>query len=207
MTPPPPTITTTNPSSSLNTAIHDEDVGGLAKKSWEELNKEAKTLENTLDTQLLSLSRLTSAALRSGRGSTFQSDAEELSEQIEEGLKQLAKLIDELGVNQGETGNNNNNNQPPTSHLLQRHRDIHMDYVKELRKAKTHLSACLQSPSMTNNRNVVSDSGANDYLLKEGDRINHASTIADHILRYFVCLSNMLLDDAFVVWPVLLRKT
>ena len=153
------------------------------KRTWDDLSKQAKNLESELDTKLLSLSRLTSAALRSGRGSTFQSDAETLTGQIEGGLGDLVALIEELsGMTQGSTSSN----APPhhsAAHLLQRHRDIHMEYVKELRKAKTHLAACLQPAPAVRQEAVPSD-----YLLREADRINHVSGIADHIIKYHYSL-------------------
>lgn len=151
------------------------------KRSWEEVGREAKGLESDIDTKLLALSRLTSAALRSGRGSSFQSDAEALIQKIESSLQELAGLIEELaGI--AHTGQHGDQQLPhhSTGHLLQRHKDIHMEYVKELRKARTHLAACLQPPSTA----TRSEYGANDYLLREADRINHVSGIADHIIKY-----------------------
>ena len=53
-----------------------------------------------------------------------------------------------------------------------------MEYVKELRKARTHLAACLQPNS------ARPEAGATDYLLREADRINHISGITDHIIKY-----------------------
>jgi Golgi SNAP receptor complex protein 1 len=171
-----PSVSPPNTNSSLQDTPNVVD--SLDKKSWSEFSRRAKNLESELDTKLLALSRLTSAALRSDRNSSFQSDAEALTEHIETGLKELAGLIDELScLCDSETG------APPqhtAAHLLQRHRDIHMEYVRELRKAKMHLSACLQPPAMPRK-----ESAASDYLLRENDRINHVSGIADHIIKYF----------------------
>lgn len=154
----------------------------MLKRNWDDVNREAKSLESELDTKLLGLGRLTSAALRSGRGSSAQTEAEQMTVDIEAGLKSLAGLIEELSLLISTTSGASTEHIPPhhsASHLIQRHRDIHMEYVKELRKARTHLAACLQPTP-----NIRTEAGSSDYLLRESDRINHISGITDHIIKY-----------------------
>lgn len=158
--------------------------------TWDDVNKRAKALESEIDTQLLGLSRLTSAALRSGQGSSYVSEAERLTEQIEVSLRELVGLIDELSrmTSQQQPGSGGDSSRPllqqhlppshSTSHLIQRHRDIHMEYVKELRKAKTHLAACLQTGPQP------SASTSTNYYFREADRVNTLSGVADHIIKY-----------------------
>jgi hypothetical protein len=164
-------------SASINTNSNSNN----SKKSWDHVNREAKILESELDTKLLGLSRLTSSALRSGRASSFQSEAEAATVEIESGLQRLATLIEELNllvnsaIQQPDL--------PPqhsATHLIQRHRDIHMEYVKELRKARMHLAACLQPSNAARPPN----NGAMDYLLNEADRISNLGGITDHIIKY-----------------------
>lgn len=174
----PPTIIPSNDTAKTATVNNM-----IPKRSWDIVNREAKNLESDLDTKLLGLSRLTSTALRSGRGSSAQSEAESMATDIESGLKNLAGLIEELSaIMSTSAGGSSTDNVPPqhsATHLIQRHRDIHMEYVKELRKAKTHLAACLQPGTGTR-----PEGGASDYLLREADRINHISGITDHIIKY-----------------------
>lgn len=102
--------------------------------SWDDLARLAKHSETEIDSKLLHLGRLTSAALRSHRydGLRPASDsplrqAERLVAELEVLLKRLGEVVDGLAGRGAEAGN---------LHLLQRHRDILAEYSGEFRKTK-----------------------------------------------------------------------
>lgn len=112
--------------------------GALDHLSWEDLSRHAKHLENSLDSKLLTLGRLTSAALRrhrydsvvaAGREGDVLRQAEELAQRVEAELDRLGGMVEALATRCGEAGG-------ATLHILQRHRDIHAEYLKEYRKTR-----------------------------------------------------------------------
>lgn len=121
---------------------------------WDELTKRAKQVENELDGHLLTLGRLTSAALRSQRYTTMGGDdgplrqAEQLAEQVQQGLNLLGRIVEALERRSeqvmtsgttvgGEGGTAGMGGTGGSSlHMLQRHRDIYNEYRRDYRKTK-----------------------------------------------------------------------
>lgn len=114
----------------------NESVIELDRHSWDELGKLAKVVENEIDAKLLTLGRLTLAALRSHRYDGLRipvdsplGQAERLVDELQASLVKLATIIDALAGRSEQAGGS-------SLHILQRHRDIYLEYSKELRKTK-----------------------------------------------------------------------
>lgn len=108
----------------------------VERLGWDELSRQAKLAENSIDSRLLTLGRLTSAALRSHRYDGLRPpnesplhSAETLAGEVQGDLARLAELVDALASRSQEEA-------AGTVHILQRHRDIYSEYSKEFRKTK-----------------------------------------------------------------------
>lgn len=133
-----PITTQTSNSASPTIPINLEKPSDLDSCSWDELTKEAKHLENELDSKLLTLGRLTSAALRAQRYDTFRPPstgtdsplyrAEMVANELQRGLERLGGIVEVLTVRTEEAGS--------SLHILQRHRDLYLEYSKDFRKTK-----------------------------------------------------------------------
>lgn len=144
---PPPVSSSSSPPLS---AVALEHLG------WEELSRHAKHLENTLDSRLLALGRLTSAVLRrhrydtvivASRGGDVLRQAEELARSVEEELGRLGAIIEALAARCGEAGGT-------TLHIMQRHRDIHAEYLKEYRKTRVRAFCRGPGPHLIAGRSI-----------------------------------------------------
>lgn len=117
--------------------------------SWEELGRTAKSVENSIDGKLLTLGRLTSAALRAhryegphgsgatggrgaGGGQSSLEAAEKLAAEVEDELRRLAGLIEALAERMEAMGSGTGTH----LHHLQRHRDIFAEYSREFRRTR-----------------------------------------------------------------------
>ena len=114
---------------------------------WEELGRMAKSVENSIDGKLLTLGRLTSAALRAHRyegahgsvaggraagGGGSLDAAERLAAEVEDELRRLAGLIEALAERMEAAGSGTGAH----LHHLQRHRDIFAEYSREFRRTR-----------------------------------------------------------------------
>lgn len=123
----------------------------IERYGWDELTRRAKQVENELDGQLLTLGRLTSAALRSQRYTIGGDDgplrqAEQLAEQVQRGLSLLGQIVEALERRSeqvtlgtaaaGDGGTGGMSGVGSSLHMLQRHRDIYNEYRRDYRKTK-----------------------------------------------------------------------
>ena len=128
-----PSSTTANPVLVNNNDNNNATIEEYA--TWDEIARGAKSLENELDVKLLNLSKLTSITLRSQRYELHSAtrdgplaQAERLAEEIREGLVRLGKLVEELASRSEQVGS--------SLHIVQRHRDIYAEYLKDFRKTQ-----------------------------------------------------------------------
>lgn len=126
---------------------------------WESLRKQARQLENEIDSKLVSFSKLCSnfssssytatspnslARTNSGHGSPGPNSSSSdlifltLSNEIEEALKKLTTLNGKMSDS---LNNENVISSSGTVHTLQRHRDILRDYSHEYEKTKRNIQS------------------------------------------------------------------
>lgn len=153
----------------------------LDSLSWDELARLAKNSETEIDSKLLTLGRLTSAALRTHRYDGLRPpadsplrQAERLAEELEGALGRLSQVIEVLSVRGSDAG---------SLHLLQRHRDLLTEYLCEFRKTKEHLSGAKEHAELVSSvREEINAYRPDGYLLHEQERIELAQKGADQVI-------------------------
>lgn len=116
------------------------NVMDLNNLSWDEVQKVAKLTENEIDNKLLTLGRMTSHALRHHRNmdpltlTPSLKEAESITEDISSLLTKLSSFVDELGKRGDEMGG------ASSSHILQRHKDLLVEYSTEFRKTRVNFN-------------------------------------------------------------------
>ncbi|EPQ30429.1 uncharacterized protein PFL1_01955 [Pseudozyma flocculosa PF-1] len=122
--------------------------------SWDALRRKTRNLESTIDARLTTYSQLASKIARSaedsgggrhmaldmsgggGGAGTAGDDEAELERELDDLLGQLSSSVDAL------TAVLDDPTQPPTSsqlHAVQRHREVLMDFTRDLRRSKTNV--------------------------------------------------------------------
>lgn len=178
------------------------------KPSWEELRKEARQLENQIDSKLVDLSKLGTSL--SGAGS-FRSvsdktplmssdggDENDSSNQFKTVCDDLTSLLTKLtAVNEALTdwaSSSTSPSSPAVHHTLQRHQDILKDYKQEFNKTKTNVMAAIERHDLLdsvhkdiNNYRSSSGSGGGgggtnrrmELLLKESEHARNSERLID----------------------------
>eukprot|EP00732_Lithocolla_globosa_P006503 Lithocolla_globosa_v1_NODE_7607_length_924_cov_67.649022.p1 type:complete len:249 gc:universal NODE_7607_length_924_cov_67.649022:49-795(+) len=151
--------------------------------SWESLTKQARQLENEIDSRLVSFSKLGSS-LGPTRGAATEHLADVASLEVEELLRQLGNVIEQMSVCLKDV-------EPSKSttmmHTLQRHRDILYGNTKEHKKTKMNITAIREQTELMNS--VQNDIGTfkngqrEDYLMTERDRIGRSHQMTDQIIE------------------------
>nr|ACO11394.1 Golgi SNAP receptor complex member 1 [Caligus rogercresseyi] len=122
---------------------------GKDEPRWEDLRKEARRLENDIDSRLVSLSKMGSelGSTCSESSSYYKQDppvsSNELIEtkirELESSLGRLSSLNESLSESaSGSTGR----------HILSRHREILSDYQQEFRKTRSHIEGLFQRQNL-----------------------------------------------------------
>jgi len=179
---------------------------------WESFRKQARQLENEIDSKLVSLSKLCSnfaassytqnnnsvARTNSGASTSGSSSSDimflTLSNEIEDALKRLTALNGKMS----DCLNNENTIQSSgTVHTLQRHQDILRDYSHEYEKTKRNIqsykerekllsSSSSRSPnenSLNNRNNPNGNNSSSFYMNKEYDHLKSSHILIDQQLE------------------------
>ncbi|KAI0783317.1 v-SNARE protein [Abortiporus biennis] len=152
---------------------------------YDSLHRQCRTLESLFDTKLTSYSRLASTITRnqddieaSGSGERWK----DLEVEVDELLQKLGEINDQLSVLSSDTNN------PPSQSMLraiQRHRDVYMDYSRELKRTKTNIQTALDKANLLSGvRNDIDayKSSAADSLLAERNHIDSSHRMTDDML-------------------------
>lgn len=170
--------------------------------SWEELNRQARMLENEIDGKIITFSKLISSK-SSTNSITIDMDGgaldkshysvDALDRDIELTLNKLSKIIDSMSkhIEDGNPGNNS------MIHFLQRHRDMYYDYLKDYKKYKNNLISSKEYNELLDSmRNDVKTYKSNeDYLLNERGRIDESIGMADMVLDQAYSTKEALLEQ------------
>ncbi|KAI8849770.1 hypothetical protein BC829DRAFT_432277 [Chytridium lagenaria] len=164
-------------------------------QSWESLRRQARQLENDVESKLVNFARLGSALAGNGSGSSGMANtsvaagnwasAVGLQREIEELLRKLTEVVD--GMASCLDGPNSSPSNPPMMHTLQRHRDILYDFSKEFKKTKANIAAAKDHSELLGSiRDDISSYRPNnteDLLLNERSKIDGSHKLADIVLE------------------------
>jgi len=173
-----------------------------SNSSWEELRKEARSLENQIDSKLVELSRL-GTSLKSPSpdfGSSTsdktplllaednpvdatEKDFDRLIEELDELLSRLTSINSSLN-----DWADKNTSSAATSHTLQRHREILKDYRQEYLQTKNNISTLIKRHELFDSKSSQRRSGGSgdfssnirmDLLLKESEHARNSEKLID----------------------------
>ncbi|KAI7873152.1 uncharacterized protein EV154DRAFT_528829 [Mucor mucedo] len=148
-------------------------------QSWDQLRKEARTLEGEIESQLASLSKM-------GQSTATLEDVGQEAK-TDDLLKKLQLVITGMGDFIDKPSSTPTN--PSMIHLLSRHKDILYDYTKEFRRAKANIKAARDKANLMNQvqdeiRTFNSGNRDNaDYYLTERNRVESSHRMTDMILE------------------------
>lgn len=169
-------------------------------RSWEELRKEARHLENEIDGRLIELSKL-GTSLRTSPSTPFHAgdpskvpllsdeDSSSSSLSLEDDFSRLTQGIDGLlsklsAVNLS-LGDYTERHPPSAAshHTLQRHGEILKDYRQEYMQTRENISALIKRHDLlysgSSSKSDLPSSNRMDALLRESEHVRHSERLID----------------------------
>jgi Golgi SNAP receptor complex protein 1 len=161
------------------------------KSSWEDLRKDARYLENEIDSKLVSYSKVganaafaPSSEIDSDTVPLLSSDKmfDSLSDEIEGLLARLSKVNDQMTEISTATPGLST---PAVVHTIQRHRDILQDYSQEFRKTQNNLRCRKEREELLQGVKKEIDSSKSalnrrlDLYMKEHDHLKNSERMVD----------------------------
>ncbi|KAI0800740.1 V-snare-domain-containing protein [Fomes fomentarius] len=151
--------------------------------TYDSLHRQCRTLEALFDTKLTAYARLASSITRNhedleagGSGERWR----DLEHEVDELLEKLQEINDQLSALSTDTEN------PPSQSMLraiQRHREVYLDYARELRRTKGNAKTALDQANLLSGvRNDIECSTAADSLLAERGRIDSSHRMTDDMI-------------------------
>ncbi|RDX51895.1 V-snare-domain-containing protein [Lentinus brumalis] len=153
--------------------------------SYDSLHRQCRTLEALFDTKLTTYARLASSIARNHDDLEAGGSSErwkDLEIEVDELLEKLQEINDQLSALSSDTEN------PPSQSMLraiQRHREVYLDYARELRRTKGNVKTALDQANLLSGvRNDIDayKSSAADSLLAERGHIDSSHRMTDDIL-------------------------
>lgn len=172
----------------------------MTGRSWEELRKEARHLENEIDGRLIELSKL-GTSLRTSPSTPFHAgdpskvpllsdeDSSSSSLSLEDDFSRLTQGIDGLlsklsAVNLS-LGDYTERHPPSAAshHTLQRHGEILKDYRQEYMQTRENISALIKRHDLlysgSSSKSDLPSSNRMDALLRESEHVRHSERLID----------------------------
>jgi len=161
--------------------------------SWEDLRKDARYLENEIDTKLVSYSKVGANAAYTAASET-ESDTvpllstssdkmfDSLSDEIQGLLGRLSNVNDQMTEISTSTPGLST---PAVVHTIQRHRDILQDYSQEFRKTQNNLRSRKEREELLQGVKKEIDSSKSalnrrlDLYMKEHDHLKNSERMVD----------------------------
>ncbi|CAG0882751.1 unnamed protein product [Darwinula stevensoni] len=150
-------------------------------KSWDELRKQARTLENELDVKLVAFSKM-------GFGNSMESTPLLSDDSFNSAVSEIEQLLSKLGAVNDEMAEVSLMENPQDSarqHTIQRHRDIQQDFSKEFQRTRSNMQARREREDLLrvySRSNYKQTSGLNrrmDLYLKESEHIRSSERMID----------------------------
>ncbi|CEP15625.1 hypothetical protein [Parasitella parasitica] len=177
------------PSPSLEPLL-DSNQNTAPTQSWDQLRKEARTLEGEIENKLAILSKLGQSTGLDNTGQ--ESKTEDLLKELQDVISRMGDFLDRPSA----TPTN-----PSMIHLLSRHKDILYDYTKDFRRVKHNIKLARDRADLMNQvqdeiRTFNSGNRDNaDYYLTERNRIENSHRMTDMVLDLIV--KRMLHDKTY----------
>jgi len=166
------------------------------KKKWEDLRKEARYLENEIDSKLVNYSKMGANASASfGVTNEVKNESaplllnnnddrmiDSISDEIEGFLKQLSRVNDQMTEISNSTPTLST---PALIHTIQRHRDILQDYSQEFRRTQNNLRSRKEREELLQGVKSEIDSSKTalsrrmDLYVKEHDHLKNSERLVD----------------------------
>ncbi|KAH8925524.1 V-snare-domain-containing protein [Atractiella rhizophila] len=155
----------------------------------DDLRRQVRTLENDLSTLLTTYSKLAAQVSTTYSSSGIlnkdvKGEYKSVEKELEEGLGKLASFVEQM-----QSLLNNSNPPASSSQVLtvQRHREIHQDYVRDFKRTQTSLKEAEARANLLGSvREEISafkSSSASDMLLNERSRIDSSDRLMDDVLN------------------------
>ncbi|KAI0715016.1 V-snare-domain-containing protein [Earliella scabrosa] len=153
--------------------------------TYDSLHRQCRTLEALFDTKLTAYARLASSITRNHDDLEAGGSAErwkDLEHEVDELLEKLQEINDQLSALSTDTTN------PPSQSMLraiQRHREVYLDYARELRRTKGNVKTALDQANLLSGvRNDIDayKSSAADSLLAERGHIDNSHRMTDDMI-------------------------
>jgi len=152
--------------------------------NYDQLHRQCRTLENLFDTKLTSYSQLVSNI---PRGQDIEaSGSSERWKDLELELDDLSVKLEEINEQLGTLAKNPELMSASMLRAIQRHRELHQDSIRELKRTKTNAKHALDQANLLSGvRNDIDayKSSAADSLLAERGRIDSSHQMTDDILQ------------------------
>ncbi|KAG1060342.1 hypothetical protein G6F42_028009 [Rhizopus arrhizus] len=165
------------PSPSLEPLI-DSNQNTTSAQSWDQLRKEARTLEGEIENKLAVLTKIGQSTGLDNTGQ--ESETDELLRKLQVVITGMGDFLDRPSA----TPTN-----PSMIHLLSRHKDILYDYTKEFRRVKSNIKLARDKANLINlvqDEIRIFNSGTRDngdYYLTERNRIESSHRMTDMVLE------------------------
>ncbi|KAI9056985.1 V-snare-domain-containing protein [Trametes sanguinea] len=153
--------------------------------NYDSLHRQCRTLESLFDTKLTAYARLASSITRNQDDVEASGSTErwrDLEVEVDELLEKLQEINDQLSALANDAEN------PPSQSMLraiQRHREVYLDYARELRRTKANVKTALDQANLLSGvRNDIDayKSSAADALLSERGHIDNSHQMTDEML-------------------------
>ncbi|KAJ2840472.1 protein transport protein gos1 [Coemansia sp. 'formosensis'] len=188
-------------------SVHIE-LPGAGPRPWDQLLRDVRELEMRFDTRIAEYMRFVqpasprSAASNSTQGinsSTERQSCTQLETELKTILGDLEAVIGEMSETvQLQRG---------SKRVLERHREMYSDYVREFNRYQTNVQAALTRSELLTGSN--SDGGANvadrDRLVQERGRIDQAHTDIDMVLDHAFSVRQDLVEQRSMIGGVTSR--
>ncbi|XP_053200664.1 Golgi SNAP receptor complex member 1-like [Panonychus citri] len=158
----------------------------MTANRWEELRREARLLENDIDSKLLAFSKFASrdSTSSSSESVPLLEDTNDVFERITSEIERLLKKLTDINNNMSEYTKQVQNSS--AIYTVQRHREILNDYSNEFRKTRSNMMDVIQREQLLsgNKRNtdypsLSSTNKITDLYLKEQEHIRNSEIMIE----------------------------
>ncbi|KAJ3517876.1 hypothetical protein NLJ89_g227 [Agrocybe chaxingu] len=153
--------------------------------NYDQLHRQCRTLENLFDSKLTSYSQLAASISRPGQDIESSGSTERWKD-LEVELDDLAAKLEEINEQLAVLASTPDLMSASMLRAIQRHRELHQDNMRELKRTKTNTKHALDQANLLSGvRNDIDayKSSAADSLLAERGRIDSSHRMTDDILQ------------------------
>ncbi|KAF8167352.1 hypothetical protein B0H34DRAFT_13288 [Crassisporium funariophilum] len=153
--------------------------------NYDQLHRQCRTLENLFDTKITSYSQLASTLSRPGHDIESSGSSERWKD-LELELDDLSVKLEEINEQLATLARTPELMSASMLRAIQRHRELHQDNLRELKRTKTNVKHAFDSANLLSGvRNDIDayKSTAADSLLAERSRIDSSHQMTDDVIQ------------------------